>query len=297
MISGKSCSTKRLPTYRSLSTRARRPAARSSGCGAVREPQAYLGSCHRWPKPGTITDDQLQRSLGCGPLGCDAYLDILLASWAIAPYRKSSSLIAKDTLFVEPTFPPRRPVRPLPTCAPGREYPARRSTPDEHAEQHFHNLDHVAEMWLRHRKMARGTLRTPRVRRLVASAIVFHDAVYDPRRSDNEAASAALWRRLASRSRRLPRELIRQVATAIEATACHPTQPSALPASPGCGGSLISISLRLPHLATASRRMPRVFALNNPICLPRLGKPIKTVLFRLAAARPYFSLSIADCCV
>ena len=87
--------------------------------------------------------------------------------------------------------------------------------------RHYHNLDHVAEMWLRHRKMARGTLRTPRARRLVASAIAFHDAVYDPRRSDNEAASAALWRRLASQSRRLPRELIRQVATAIEATACH----------------------------------------------------------------------------
>ena len=85
----------------------------------------------------------------------------------------------------------------------------------------YHTLDHLAVMWHRHRRMARGPLRTLRGRRLVASAIVFHDAVYNPRRSDNEVASAVLWCRLARQSRRLPREMIRQVAVAIEATAHH----------------------------------------------------------------------------
>lgn len=87
--------------------------------------------------------------------------------------------------------------------------------------RHYHNLDHLADMWHWHQNMARGPLRTSRMKRLVASAIALHDAVYDGGRSDNEAASAALWRRLATQSRRVPRELIRRVATAIEATACH----------------------------------------------------------------------------
>lgn len=87
--------------------------------------------------------------------------------------------------------------------------------------RHYHNLAHLAEMWRQHRKMARGMLRTPRSERLIASTIALHDAVYHASRADNEAASAALWRRLAGRCRRLPRSLIRQVATAIEATAHH----------------------------------------------------------------------------
>jgi predicted metal-dependent HD superfamily phosphohydrolase len=87
--------------------------------------------------------------------------------------------------------------------------------------RHYHNLGHLADMWWQHRKMARGALRTRRAERLIATAIVLHDAVYQADRSDNEAASADLWRRLASQWRRLPRELIRQVATAIEATAHH----------------------------------------------------------------------------
>jgi predicted metal-dependent HD superfamily phosphohydrolase len=57
--------------------------------------------------------------------------------------------------------------------------------------------------------------------RLIASAIVFHDSVYDAHRDDNEAASAALWQRFARGSRRLPRELIQQVCMAIESTAHH----------------------------------------------------------------------------
>ena len=92
--------------------------------------------------------------------------------------------------------------------------------------RHYHNLVHLAEMWRHHRMMARGALRTPRSERLIASTIALHDAIYQANRADNEAASAALWRQLASQWRRLPRGLIRQVATAIEATAHH-TDPHA----------------------------------------------------------------------
>jgi predicted metal-dependent HD superfamily phosphohydrolase len=92
--------------------------------------------------------------------------------------------------------------------------------------RHYHNLGHLAEMWRQHRKMARGTLRTRRVERLIASTIALHDAVYLAERSDNEAASAALWRQVASQWRRLPRGTVRQVATAIEATGRH-TDPHA----------------------------------------------------------------------
>jgi predicted metal-dependent HD superfamily phosphohydrolase len=87
--------------------------------------------------------------------------------------------------------------------------------------RHYHNLAHLAEMWRQHRTMARGALRTRRLQRLIASTIALHDAVYRANRPDNEAASAALWRRLAGQWRRLPRELVRQVASAIEATANH----------------------------------------------------------------------------
>lgn len=90
--------------------------------------------------------------------------------------------------------------------------------------RHYHNLGHVAEMWWQHRKMAQGALRTRRAERLIATAIVLHDAVYQADRSDNEAASADLWRRLAGQWRRLPRGVVRQVATAIEATAHHSDQ-------------------------------------------------------------------------
>lgn len=87
--------------------------------------------------------------------------------------------------------------------------------------RHYHNLAHLAEMWRQHRTLARGAFRTARWERLIASTIALHDAVYQANRPDNEAASAALWRRLAGQWRRLPRGLIRQVATAIEATAHH----------------------------------------------------------------------------
>jgi predicted metal-dependent HD superfamily phosphohydrolase len=88
--------------------------------------------------------------------------------------------------------------------------------------RHYHGLEHLSDLWLLHRRLAPpGKLRLQRTEQLIACAIVFHDAVLDPRRSDNEAASASLWRRCARLAGRLPRADIERVAEAIEATAQH----------------------------------------------------------------------------
>ncbi len=88
--------------------------------------------------------------------------------------------------------------------------------------RHYHGLDHLADLWVQHRRLSRGgRFAKPAAKRLIAAAIVYHDAIYDPRRSDNETASAALWRRHAGLAARLPRRDIAQVAEAIEATGRH----------------------------------------------------------------------------
>jgi predicted metal-dependent HD superfamily phosphohydrolase len=88
--------------------------------------------------------------------------------------------------------------------------------------RHYHGLAHIAELWGQHRHLSRGTaFRAQPTHRLIAAAILFHDTVYDPHRTDNEARSARLWRRHAGVSRRLPRGDIERVATTIEATATH----------------------------------------------------------------------------
>jgi predicted metal-dependent HD superfamily phosphohydrolase len=74
--------------------------------------------------------------------------------------------------------------------APADAYPvfdllvAAYSAPD----RHYHNLEHLAEMF---RVAARLTLITDDPS-AVQLAVWFHDAVYDPRASDNEARSADL---------------------------------------------------------------------------------------------------------
>lgn len=87
--------------------------------------------------------------------------------------------------------------------------------------RHYHALSHLAELWLRHRSFASGRLLTPQAEMLLACAIAFHDAVYEARRTDNEHASAQLWRLRARMARRVPRAVIARVARAIEATAQH----------------------------------------------------------------------------
>ena len=84
----------------------------------------------------------------------------------------------------------------------------------------YHGLRHIAELWTRHLALGRGsTLHEPRLARMVASAIAFHDAVLEPGRADNERASAALWREAAAPA--MPAEEVDWVAGTIEATADH----------------------------------------------------------------------------
>jgi predicted metal-dependent HD superfamily phosphohydrolase len=88
--------------------------------------------------------------------------------------------------------------------------------------RHYHGLEHLSDLWLLHRRLApRGPLRRGQAQRLIACATVFHDAVLDPRSTDNEAKSALLWLRCARLAGRLPRTDIRRVADVIEATALH----------------------------------------------------------------------------
>lgn len=88
--------------------------------------------------------------------------------------------------------------------------------------RHYHGLQHLADLWLLHRRFGRHSrFRTRSAERLIARVIAFHDAICDPRRDDNEPQSAALWRRLARTGTRMPRGAVERVAQAIEATGRH----------------------------------------------------------------------------
>ena len=61
--------------------------------------------------------------------------------------------------------------------------------------RHYHDVGHLAFLWRHHlRYGADLPVCAPPWHRLIASAIAFHDAVYNPLRRDNELESAALWR-------------------------------------------------------------------------------------------------------
>jgi len=132
--------------------------------------------------------------------------------------------------------------------------------------RHYHGAGHVALLWRRHRQLGAGSFVTQaRWDRLIACAIAFHDAVYDPRRTDNEARSAALWRRAAPRLHLAER---RWVERTILATADH------LAADPGlarCGPSrlaqawmldldLTPLGERAAEFDMNTRRLRREFA-------------------------------------
>jgi hypothetical protein len=108
------------------------------------------------------------------------------------------------------------------TCSPPCRCPTPRGRPaaaDGGAGAALPRPAHLALLWTGHLALGRGSdLHEPRVARLVASAIAFHDAVLEPGRADNERASAALWREAAAASGAVPAEEADWVAGTIEAT-------------------------------------------------------------------------------
>lgn len=90
----------------------------------------------------------------------------------------------------------------------------------------YHGMRHLAILWARHRRYGRtGPVRRPRIARLIAAAILFHDAVLVPGAPDNEARSAELWLRAARRLRSLTRAEVAWVAETILATGDHLNAP------------------------------------------------------------------------
>jgi predicted metal-dependent HD superfamily phosphohydrolase len=90
----------------------------------------------------------------------------------------------------------------------------------------YHGLRHLAVLWERHQRYGRtGPMRRPRVARLIAAAILFHDAVLVPGAEDNELRSAQLWRQAARRLRHFTPAEIAWVAGTIQATADHLNAP------------------------------------------------------------------------
>lgn len=89
--------------------------------------------------------------------------------------------------------------------------------------RHYHTIEHLAEMFRVVGRLSESCT-DPRAVRL---AVWFHDAVYDPRASDNEERSANLvaeWLGPLG----LPADLLARVAALVQATA-HLTDPAAAP--------------------------------------------------------------------
>ena len=131
-------------------------------------------------------------------------------------------------------------------------------------ERRYHGLPHLALLWTRHLVLGRGSaLHEPRLARLVASAVAFHDAVLEPGRTDNERASAALWREAAAAAA-VPAQEVDWVAGTIEATADHLAAAEAILAV--LGGAARTTAPALPLLARA-----RLWVLD--LDLSPLGEP------------------------
>ena len=122
----------------------------------------------------------------------------------------------------------------------------------------YHGLQHLTVLWARHLRFGRtGPMRRPRVARLIAAAILFHDAVLVPGAEDNEARSAALWDRAARRLRGFTAAEIAWVAGTIRATADHLNAP--LPRGTGGAARLWLLDLDLSPIGEE----PTVFDRNG----------------------------------
>ena len=83
-------------------------------------------------------------------------------------------------------------------------------------QRHYHTLQHLREC-LAHWEAASALARQPEQ---VELALWFHDAVYDPQRSDNEERSAQ-WAHASVLAAGCPAELAERVAALVRATASH----------------------------------------------------------------------------
>ncbi len=89
------------------------------------------------------------------------------------------------------------------------------------SDRHYHDAGHPALLWRRHRRYAAPQDHaSPALEPLIASAIAYHDAVYDATRTDNERRSANLWREHAEAASVPPRD-IEWTALTILATQQH----------------------------------------------------------------------------
>ncbi len=89
-------------------------------------------------------------------------------------------------------------------------------------ERHYHNLDHVELLWTRHRRFAERTeYGSAGLETLIASAIAYHDAIYDPYQANNEDASARLWLQDAQTIEGFSESDIHWVGETIRATSWH----------------------------------------------------------------------------
>lgn len=95
---------------------------------------------------------------------------------------------------------------------PAAAYPVFDRLVDAHAEphRHYHTLEHVAEVLRVAGRLGGGPA--------VLLATWFHDAVYDPRATDNEGRSAGLAERELT-GLALPAEVVRHVADLVRSTA------------------------------------------------------------------------------
>lgn len=131
----------------------------------------------------------------------------------------------------------------------GRDVPSAENTLEEllrayaESHRHYHTLDHIADL-LRLLEEHGGVSDADAVK----LAILFHDAVYDPARQDNEAASANLAVKQLS-ALGFPRQLLGKVKTFILAT-----QHGAAPQAVGDVNLDLLLDLDLSVLAVASDR-------------------------------------------
>lgn len=148
-------------------------------------------------------------------------------------------------------------------------------------QRRYHDMTHIADC-LAQLRMAEGL--TGPERTLLAYAIWWHDAVYDPTRSDNEGQSAEMARRdLAALGE--PAGTIENVARLIELTKGHQVE-----AGDRLGALLVSIDLsilgREPAAYAAYAAAVREEYGHVPDALFRPGRA--AVLAQLLAAQPLY---------